>query len=646
MISVICPIFDFDNLLKENIISVLNQEFNNFELILINFHSNKKLNNILECFKQKDKRIKVICPLVNQDSSDFVNECIKNAKGKYIYFWDYHFYLSKNAFKSLFESAEKNYLDYLVFNYSVDVDGILFLQYDISNDYICFGGDNHKFIFDYLISKGNNFILKSFLINNIYFNGDFHDFFFKLKFNSKRGLVLNNPLAVVQKQRVQLLEESIQNVEEIIAIFDWFLINRDLFEYYKVDLIKFLLVQLRNYHDSLINFDLTQNLVSTFIHIKKNFINKIICLFDKMYYDFELYDDIKNLSDNGLLDFFDMFLVNKSKFRLSIVIPIYNNGKYLKDTFNSIIHQTLNFESIEVILIDDCSTDDSASIIREYSDKYPNFKSFFLDKNSNYAGKPRNIGLNNISSNFVTFLDADDYYYENACEDLYFSMICHNADVIIGNFTVDTPDGNKRTVIDAGIDFFSNLNQFDTIAFNSIKNNPHILNSANVWNKLFNVNIIKKNNIQFLEGIPAQDSAFLFEFFIKSNDFVFINEIITHYHNLRNSIDDQSVTHRRNKLNITGRLEAYNFMYNLSLGRDIEEYFVKNLLINKLTYLFVHIKDTDLSIVDIKEIFEKYDFLFNACLKYDGIVPKKYVSIFDNIYNSNFEGISDNLNKL
>ena len=135
MISVICPIFDFDNLLKENIISVLNQEFNNFELILINFHSNKKLNNILECFKQKDKRIKVICPLVNQDSSDFVNECIKNAKGKYIYFWDYHFYLSKNAFKSLFESAEKDYLDYLVFNYSVDVDGILFLQYDISNDY-------------------------------------------------------------------------------------------------------------------------------------------------------------------------------------------------------------------------------------------------------------------------------------------------------------------------------------------------------------------------------------------------------------------------------------------------------------------------------------------------------------------------------
>ena len=80
-------------------------------------------------------------------------------------------------------------------------------------------------------------------------------------------------------------------------------------------------------------------------------------------------------------------------------------------------------------------------------------------------------------------------------------------------------------------------------------------------------------------------------------------------------------------------------MYNASLEADMEEHFVKNLLVNKLAYLFQHILDTDLSDDDIKEIFGKYPILYNKCIQYNAKIPKKYKSLFKDIGDLNFNGI-------
>ena len=125
-------------------------------------------------------------------------------------------------------------------------------------------------------------------------------------------------------------------------------------------------------------------------------------------------------------------------------MPIFNTEDYIERSFNSILNQTMDLNDIEVIMVDDCSQDNSPLVIEEYSKKYDNFKSFFLEKNSSYAGKPRNIALSHASGKYVTFLDADDYFYPTACENLYYNLIYENADIVIGNFTMDKNSHEKK----------------------------------------------------------------------------------------------------------------------------------------------------------------------------------------------------------
>lgn len=92
---------------------------------------------------------------------------------------------------------------------------------------------------------------------------------------------------------------------------------------------------------------------------------------------------------------------------LSIVIPNYNNSKYLDDCVGGILKQT--YRSLEVLIVDDCSTDDSRRKIEAYTKTYPWIKGIFLEKNGGVS-HARNIGAAEASGEYITFLDADDYY--------------------------------------------------------------------------------------------------------------------------------------------------------------------------------------------------------------------------------------------
>ena len=103
-------------------------------------------------------------------------------------------------------------------------------------------------------------------------------------------------------------------------------------------------------------------------------------------------------------------------YKVSVIVPVYNSADKLQRAFDSVYNQSLGFENIELILIDDASTDNSRDIIDNYVSKYDNVKSIYLDENSGYAGRPRNIGVHNANAPYLMFLDADDFYFENACE--------------------------------------------------------------------------------------------------------------------------------------------------------------------------------------------------------------------------------------
>lgn len=92
---------------------------------------------------------------------------------------------------------------------------------------------------------------------------------------------------------------------------------------------------------------------------------------------------------------------------------------------------------MEVIFIDDASTDASPQIIEVYSNKYDNIKSFFLNKNSGAGGKLHNVGLSHATKDYIMFLDSDDYLMDNACEMLYNEIIKEDIDVVSGCLSFD-----------------------------------------------------------------------------------------------------------------------------------------------------------------------------------------------------------------
>ena len=93
-----------------------------------------------------------------------------------------------------------------------------------------------------------------------------------------------------------------------------------------------------------------------------------------------------------------MNIIVRVMYKISIIIPVFNVEDTLIDSFNSILNQDFGFENLEVIFVDDCSTDNSANIIKDFSNKYDNVKSIFLDRNSGFAGRPRNIGILNSTA--------------------------------------------------------------------------------------------------------------------------------------------------------------------------------------------------------------------------------------------------------
>lgn len=96
--------------------------------------------------------------------------------------------------------------------------------------------------------------------------------------------------------------------------------------------------------------------------------------------------------------------------KVSVIIANFNNAPYLNKMMDSLMDQTIGLEHLQIMFIDDKSTDNSLEIIMPYLDKYQSVEIYALDENTGGAHGPRNIGILNARGEYLVFLDADDWY--------------------------------------------------------------------------------------------------------------------------------------------------------------------------------------------------------------------------------------------
>ena len=117
--------------------------------------------------------------------------------------------------------------------------------------------------------------------------------------------------------------------------------------------------------------------------------------------------------------------------KISVIIPVYNTGEYLEETLMSVLQQTM-INDIEVLMIDDGSTDDSKYIIEKYALDFDNFHAFH--KENKGQGVARNYGINIAKGEYVHFMDPDDYLDLRCMETLYNTIERNSYDCVSMNF--------------------------------------------------------------------------------------------------------------------------------------------------------------------------------------------------------------------
>lgn len=210
-------------------------------------------------------------------------------------------------------------------------------------------------------------------------------------------------------------------------------------------------------------------------------------------------------------------------YKISVIIPVFNAEKYLEHTIETIVNQSIGFENIQLILIDDKSTDNSSKIIKKYADKYDNVVAIFSDVNHGFPGFGRNTGIKLATGDYIMFCDNDDEYCPEICEKLYNLAIKEKTDIAACNY-IESDDIS----INKSKPLFSD----EKITVVPSEEVPYIKDFF-IWNKIYDKKIL--SDIKFIEDGINEDYNFSIQLFLKSLKIVYLNDYWGYNHILRGS---------------------------------------------------------------------------------------------------------------
>ena len=299
----------------------------------------------------------------------------------------------------------------------------------------------------------------------------------------------------------------------------------------------------------------------------------------------------------------------------SIVTTVYNKEKYIKQCISSVINQT--FGDFELIIVDDCSTDNTLNILKEYSDN--RIKIFNTEKNSGVSFC-RNYGLKNAAGEYVYFIDSDDYLEETILKRAHDELNLNPSDVLVFPYHLYMDrkkrvkrDNSKRTlrsIADFKKPFFANEALKELFELN-----------YEVWNRIFKREFLLSNSIFFKEDLTfSEDLVFYCDVLKYLKTVTYLNDAGYYYRFFKKKNFNKSL--------VTEQFEkAFNYIKDTVVEKMDEEYYIQkvssilNYWIIKLDY------DRDL-----------YDLACRLCnnrgvINIDGVIRKIFHKFYSKVKN-------------
>lgn len=206
-----------------------------------------------------------------------------------------------------------------------------------------------------------------------------------------------------------------------------------------------------------------------------------------------------------------------NKIKVSILISTYNKEKFIGKTLDSILTQTMDKKDFELIIVDDCSTDNTFNIVSEKIESFSNYQFVQLDKNSGTPAKPRNLSIDLSKGKYIMFVDGDDWLPSDALENLYTLLKLNKTDYATGLTKYVYNDHIARSGV-----------ALSKIAYKKIdlkrfrKSFYHLAPAG----RMIKSTVIKKNNIRFPEMIYGEDLQFFAEVFFNTKNISTTQEVV------------------------------------------------------------------------------------------------------------------------
>ena len=210
---------------------------------------------------------------------------------------------------------------------------------------------------------------------------------------------------------------------------------------------------------------------------------------------------------------------------VSVVIPVYNTEKYLRRCMDALLAQTLDKSKMELIIVNDGSTDSSPQIIEEYRQRYPDLIKVYNKTNGGQA-TARNLGISKATGDYIGFADSDDYVDPELFKKLYDRAVKENADLCECHYhsMLELNETGQD-----GLPLYKEIGTRGTICAHEDVKELFLNPQVSPWNKLYRREILIENNITFPEGMIYEDTAF----YIKTLPFVrkhaYVDEKLVYY---------------------------------------------------------------------------------------------------------------------
>ena len=530
-VSVVIPTYNVEEYLNEALHSLSIQTLEDLEFLCVNDGSTDGSLTIIKEYAARDKRFRILDG-PNGGYGKAMNRGIDAARGEYLGILEPDDYVAEDMFRHLYATASKHELDFVkadFHRFMINEDGSMAKKRNnLSGDSSYYGRlvnpSRELETFRFIMNTWSgiyklDFLNRWHIRHNETPGASYQDngFWFQTFCRATRAWFVKKPFYMNRRDNPNSSMFSKKKLycatDEYRYIWNWMSKEPALVERFAPIF----------YVKKLNNFMLTYHRVSE--EYRLEYLHHICDEFGPVVkdglLDRELAGETNWMILNEILADPDAYY---EKIRVSVIIPVYNAEQHLRQCLDSILLRTeMRFE---VICVDDGSTDSSLEILREYEAKYPRF-TVLTQKNAG-AGAARNYGLRYAKGEYLSFLDADDFFepgmlriaYDKACvEDADILVFRSNQYIASSNRFLDAPHTINRSLLPA----------FQPFSGQDVPRDVFKLFVGWAWDKLLRADFVRENGLLFQEQRTSNDMLFVFSAVVKAERIATFNTVFAHH---------------------------------------------------------------------------------------------------------------------